>query len=370
MFIRIAGVIVVGKLLILTLHAQATPDDAGAGKPDDSYWIVETKDAMSYRAEPGSERPIKGHYTPLHPSDEVFCTVDTQTPAPPPRPEPARQAAQGKQATKRASKLPALPPCSLNYITADSRGLLTDKIPANRWILMSSLADVPKPPRLVRNSRDLLEEVGKKAQRGGVSKGSGCAGTLPVMAPVCRETIDPADFALEWTDSPAGGNYATLFVDTIDELHSTSLRLDRIPLAAHRYDDARLRKFLEQIQKDSAPTNVLLRLSQSQDSEATRIVTIPSRADQRSLHNEIETLGNQQDLVRSISAISVYVKFAMWSPAGRQARELLSMGPDEELVMTYALVGFCQSGYTQETAELRARLRSVGVTDVCPEGQK
>lgn len=371
MLAKVARVLAVGSMVLLTLYGQASSNLAGEGKADSSYWIVESKDAISYRSEQGMEHVLKGHYTPLHPTDEVYCTVDVPAPPPSPPLKPAVQT-KGKQQTKQVAKAPpsAPPFCSLNYVTSDATGLLTDRIPANRWVLMSSIPDIPKPHQLVKSARDLLEEEGRKSQRGGLSKGSGCAGTLPVVAPVCRETIDPTDFTLEWADSPAGGGYATLFIETIDELHSTTIRIDRIPLDAHRYEGPRLRKFFEDVQKDATPTNVLLRLSQSEDSEAKIIVTVPSRVDQKGLHDAINMSEGQPDLLRNISAISVYVDFGAWSKAAQQARQLLKMGPDEELVMTYALIGFCQSGYTHETAELRTRLSSVGVTDVCPEGQK
>lgn len=366
---RIPGILLAAGLAPVSFLGQTPADNSGSPTADDSYWIVDSKDAISYRAEQGKEEHVlKGHYTALRPSDEVYCTVAPPAPHPP---APAPSPSKGKQ-TKRGKPAPAPepPPCTLTYVTADATGILTDKLPANRWVLLSSIPDIPKPVRIVKSSRDLLEEMGKKAQRGGLSKGSGCEGSLPVVAPVCREVIDPTDFALEWTDPAGGGNYATLFVDTIDELHSQSLRLDRIPLSARTFDDARLRKFLETAQKDSAPTSVLLRLSQSQDSEATRIVTIPSRVDQIGLHNAIEMTQGQQDLVRDVSLISIYVDFGLWSRAGRQARQLLALAPDEELVMTYALIGFCQSGYTHETAELRSRLSRMNVTDICPESQK
>jgi hypothetical protein len=366
MVAKIAGVLTAVYLLPACLFGQAAPDNPGAA--GDSYWIVDSKDAISYRSQPGEEHVLKGHYTPLRPSDEVFCTVEV--PPPPPAPPPPPPSKSKRKPTVAPPPPPPPPTCTLMYLTADSTGILTDQLPANRWVSLTSIPDIPKPSPMVRSSRDLLEEMGKKARRGGLSKGSGCSGNLPVMVPVCGETIDPGDFAIEWTDPPDGGNYATLFVNTIDELHSQSLRLDRIPLSAHRYDNARLREFLQGVQKDSAPTNIVLRLSQSQENESSRIVTIPSRIDQKGLHEAIEMVQGQQDLIRDMSLISIYVDFGLWSKAGQQARQLLTLAPDEDLVMTYALIGFCQSGYTREAAELRTRLNRLGITDVCPEGQK
>ena len=348
MLFRIAGVLAVSGFLPLILHAQSPPDSADGGKADDLYWIVDSKDAISYRSPIGGEHVFKGHFNPLRPPKRAgSATTRAKAPAP-----------------------PELPMCTLSYVTAESIGTLTDQIPPNRWVLMSSIKGIPKPTRVVRPQRQLLEEMGRKTQRSGLSKGTGCAGTLPVVAPVCQEKIDINDFIVEWNDPPGGGEYATLIVETIDELHSESIRLDRVPLSAHHYENPRLKKFLETVQKDSAPTNLVLRFSHSPDVEATRIVIIPSRVDQKALHQELDMVQEQLPLVRAISLVSTYVDFGLWSKAGRQARELLALAPDEEMAMTYALIGFCHSGYARETAELRTSLNRIGITDICPEGQK
>jgi hypothetical protein len=340
-------------LLGTCLRGQPTPV-ARQDKSEDFYWMVVKNDAIKSRLlEGGPERPFKGAYNPLRPSDEVFCTMTVV---------PSTRQQRGRPNS--------LPTCTLEHIILNSQKpvRLTDKLPANRWVRASSIPDIPEPTQLVRTSRELLEEMRTKTRPGGLVKASGCTGNLPIVAPACLETIDLSDFTVEWTDVPGGGMYASLFLETLDEVRPQSVRLDRILLDKHQFSDPRIRQFLEDIQQDSVPTNLLLRLSQSQGVEATRVLTIPSRIEQKGYHDELGAVGAQHALFRNISLLAVYVNFRLWSKAARQARELLALAPDEELVKSYALVGFCQSGYSRETEELRTSLRRLGITDICPIG--
>jgi hypothetical protein len=337
------------------LFGQQSSGAVSGIEAKDLYWMVEPNENILVRR-PGYEHALTAKYNQLRPSDEVFC-----------------RAPIGRvNSTSRGAAAETGEVCSLWFITADAPKpqKLTDKIPHNRWVLLSSIKDVPVPIQLVKSSRELLEEMGNKTKREGLSKGSGCSGSLPLVAPACRDTIDLNDFSVEWTDPAGGGTYATLFVETIDELQSRSMRFDRIPLAAHRYESDRLRKYLEDIQKDTAPTSVSMRLSQSQNVEATRIVTVPSRVEQKGFHDELQMIKAQHALVRDIAVLSVYINFGCWSKAGKQARELLALAPDDEIVKTYALIGFCQSGYSRETEELRTSLKRLGITGICPAGQQ
>jgi hypothetical protein len=336
------------------LFGQHSSGAVGGIEAKDLYWMVEPNENILVRRL-GYEHALNAKYNQLWPSDEVFCKASI-----------ARVTSQPRGAAAATGEV-----CSLWFITADDPKpqKLTDKIPPNRWVLVSSIKDVPVPMQLVKSSRELLEEMGKRTKREGLSKGSGCSGSLPLVAPACRDTIDLNDFSVEWTDPAESGTYATLFVETIDELQSRSMRFDRIPLAAHRYESGRLKKFLEDVQKDTAPTTVSIRMSQTQNVEATRIVTVQSRVEQKGFHDELQMIKAQHSLIRDIALLSVYINFGFWSKAGNQARELLALAPDEEIVKTYALIGFCQSGYSRETEELRTSLKRLGITGICPVGQ-
>ena len=103
--------------------------------------------------------------------------------------------------------------------------------------------------------------------------------------------------------------------------------------------------------------------------------TTDKQAAAQRLHAEAEKAAAHAEAVKQALRVAKSVlkkakKLAKSSKkAAKQARELLAMAPDEELVVkTYALVGFCQSGYSRETEELRTSLRRLGITDICPAG--
>jgi hypothetical protein len=349
MFFRIAGFLVLGSCLHNCAWGQGIAGSAAAPTAKDLYWIVEANDQVFARKKAGAdEHALSAKYSVLRPADEILCK------------EPS-SAAVSKSRT---------PPCALWYIIADDPKpqKLIERVPGNHWMPIASMKNIPAPKQLVKTSRELLEEMGKRTRQSGISKGSGCSGILLLVAPACRDTIDVEDFSIEWKDLPTGGTYASLFVETIDEFQPRAIRLDRIPLDAHHYENPRLQKFFEDVQKDSAPVSVVLKFSQSQGVSATRILTIPSRIDQRGLHEQFDLIKTEHALIRNIVALSVYVNFGLWSKAGNQARDLLALAPDEEL-QTYALIGLCQSGYSQETEELRTNLRRSGITGICPAGQ-
>lgn len=323
--------------------------------PDDAYWLVVKDGSITARARAGApERTFTNTYNPLRPTDEVYCRLDVPPPSPQrkkqPQPEPA---------------------CSLRYVSSLAEPqLLTDKLPANRWLPLATVKDLREqtPPQLVKTNRALIEEMRTKTRRGGVDKASGCTGVLPVVAPACLETIDIDDFAIEWSAGSIRGTYASLFIDTRDERQTRSMRLDRIALREHRFSDPRIKRFLEDVQRDDQPTSVLIRLSQAQGVEAIRVITVPSKIEQNGYRAELAKIDAQQPAIRQIGALSVYIKFALWTKAALQARELLVLEPDDEFIKAYALVGFCQSGYTHETETLRTSLRAQGTNDICPVG--
>ena len=353
---RSSLILKVSLLFCLTFTASSEPQLRDQTS-EDSYWLASSPDNISYRPSPsGPVHDFKGWYNPLRPKDEILCK-----PRPASSPTPAQ---------KRAARVPRT--CTIDYITGTSSTpeTLTDQVPVNRWIEVSLIPGKkdPIPPQLVPTPRQLLEEMTQKTRPAGLSKASGCTGEFAVLAPACLEAIDIDDFNIEWAPSTGSGAYLSVFLDTLDEAHLDSIRLDRIAFSRGQFVDRRITQFLHDVEKESASTTVLVRISQTQDVEATRIITIPSRIERKAYRDALAKTESPNPVIQGIEELSVQVKFGRWSKAGIQARKLLKIAPDAIFVKPYALIGYCQSGYLLEKEELRTALKVLGVDDVCDTG--
>jgi hypothetical protein len=253
-------------------------------------------------------------------------------------------------------------PCILQYSTDGVAKPLFAKAPAlDRWI------PVPQPtePPVARAASEMQQLLGRAGVRGGADKDSAtCGGDLPLLAPRCHETIDPADFTLRWTIRPAdAGRVYTLLIGATDS--SDRRRWNVINADAGAFQLKAVRDYLADLQLTDRATDVTLRLMRTENLDAVRLVRILSTADAAEHRRTLRGLDRLAELPRSLGYLDQYLKMGMWSKAAEVSGALLRSAPDSLEVRKYALIGFCGSDFTEETAKLRSALRDAGVTGIC-----
>lgn len=255
-------------------------------------------------------------------------------------------------------------PCTLEYSTDGLSKPLFSKPPIlNQWI------PVPRPtePPLARTPAEMQQLIGRAAVRGGAEKDSSslsCGGALPLLAPRCRETIDPSDFTLRWTPrSDDAGKVYTLLIGATDS--SDRRRWNGLNADSGEFKLKAVQDYLLSLQMADRPVDVTLRLMRTENLDAVRLIGVLSEADATQHHSALRGFDRLAELPRNLAYLDQFLKMGMWSRAADVARSLLQGAPDSLEVRKYALVGFCASDFAEETAKLRSSLRDAGVTGIC-----
>jgi hypothetical protein len=309
------------------------------GQKDNQQWLIEEIVGRWQVQEPGQPARPMAKYEVLTPACKVRC-LD-----------------------------PVGSPCSLQaYAAPGNKVQVPLPVPTRKKPdQLQQWMDVPVPgaPPVPRMAIEMQETIGKAGVRGGVAKGGvGCSGDLPLLSPTCGETIDAADFKLEWTPRPSeAGKAFTLLVGGSDS--SERKRWNLIPADAGEFQNEDTSKFLASLELPDRPTDVTLRLMRTEDLDAVRLVRLPSRADDGEYRNKLQTLSLQPELTRRLGLLDHYLKVGMWRKASEIARELLQDAPDSVEIRKYALVGFCGSDFAEEIARLRNSLADAGVSGFC-----
>jgi hypothetical protein len=256
-------------------------------------------------------------------------------------------------------------PCTLEYSTNGAAKPLFPKPPTlERWVSPPPPTDPPAAPTAI----EMQQLLGRAGVRGGAEKDvQSCGGDLPLVAPRCREAVDPEAFKLQWIPraEDAGKTYS-LVLGPIDQ--SDRRRFNGIAADAGELQLKTIQDYLNAVQLPDRSVDVTLRLVRTENLDAVRIVRVMSSSDAREHRLALRQFDALPDLTRDLSYLGQYLKAGMWSRAADIARTMLKRSPDSLEIQKYALVGYCGTDYAADIARLRATLRDAGVTGICEPG--
>jgi len=215
----------------------------------------------------------------------------------------------------------------------------------------------------LRKAEDFQELIAHVAIRGGRRKDSPtCFGEFPLVAPSCGETIDVADFRLRWTATPDAGKLVTVMLGGAD---SSERRRWNVPADAGEFRSKAVEDYLASLQLPDRPTDVTIRLVRTENLSATRLVRLPSRADDAEYRKKLQAASLMPDLPKNLTLLEHFLRMQMWSKAAAVSEQLLRDAPHSLEIRKYAMVGLCHSDLADQIAKLRTSLKEEGVTGFC-----
>jgi len=258
-------------------------------------------------------------------------------------------------------------PCALSYLSESGEMTV---FPPSKSLKPGELMTVPPtPPRASSNSvtarraEDFQELIAHVAIRGGRRKDSPtCFGEFPLVAPSCGETIDVADFRLRWTATPDAGKLVTVMLGGAD---SSERRRWNVPADAGEFRSKAVEDYLASLQLPDRPTDVTIRLVRTENLSATRLVRLPSRADDAEYRKKLQAASLMPDLPKNLTLLEHFLRMQMWSKAAAVSEQLLRDAPHSLEIRKYAMVGLCHSDLADQIAKLRTSLKEEGVTGFC-----
>lgn len=256
-------------------------------------------------------------------------------------------------------------PCTLKYSTDGvAKPLFPAPVDVGKWV------SVPQPtePPVAKSSAELQQLVGRAGVRGGAEKDTPtCGGELPLLAPRCNETIDPAEFLVRW--SIRAGDAGKLYTLVLGPADSTERRRwNGFSADAGELQSVPLREYLSAVQMTDRSIDVTVRLIRTENMEARRVVRVLSTAAASEHRQVLRQLDVLAELPRKLRYLEQYLKMGMWSKAAEIAQDLQRQAPNSLEIQKYALVGLCASDFADEIRKLRNTLRDAGVTGVCDNG--
>jgi hypothetical protein len=312
--------IIVGVVLML--------GSAGAQPAREGQYLIERVGGQWEVREKGKDRPLADKYDVITTACQVRC--------------------------KKA-------PCTLEYSTDSVAKPVFEKPPVvGRWL------PVPRPtePPVAPSAVDIQQLIAAAGVRGGAKKDSPtCGGDLLLLAPRCGELIDPVGFAVRWTPRPAdAGKLYGLILGPTD---STDRRRWNMNADAGAFQSKVVQDYLTSLRLADRPTDISLRLMRTENLDAFRQVRLMGIADEAEYRRTLRTFDQLAELPRQLSYLQQYLKMEMWSKAAEISRSLLEVAPESLEIRKYALIGYCGSDFTEETARLRGALRDAGVKGIC-----
>jgi hypothetical protein len=257
-------------------------------------------------------------------------------------------------------------PCTLLYST--DGGTNPFPPPPFKALKIGESFAIPVPPAQAdppagRRAADFQEIIASVGVRGGRRKDSPtCYGELALVAPSCGEMLDAEDFTVRWVPSAEAGKLLTLMIGGAD---SSERRRWNVPTADGMFKSRVVEDYLVSLELPDRPTDVTIRLVRTESLSATRLVRLPSRADDVEFRKKLKSAALLSELHRDLSVLEALLKMRMWSRAAEVSEQLLRDAPHSLEIKKYALIGLCHSDLAAEIAQLRSSLKDAGVTGFC-----
>jgi len=258
-------------------------------------------------------------------------------------------------------------PCTLLYST-EAGGTNPFPPPPFKALRVGESFAIPAPPAQAdppagRWASDFQEIIASVGVRGGRRKDSPtCFGELALVAPSCGEMLDAEDFTVRWVPSAEAGKTLTLMVGGAD---SSERRRWNVPTADGMFKSRVLDDYLVSLELPDRPTDVTIRLMRTESLSATRLVRLPSRADDVEFRKKLKSAALLSELHRNLSVLEALLRMRMWSRAAEMSEQLLRDAPHSIEIKKYALIGLCHSDLADRIAQLRSSLKDAGVTGLC-----
>jgi hypothetical protein len=262
-------------------------------------------------------------------------------------------------------------PCTLLYLTETGETSAFPPPPfkplklAESFVVPAVVPAQAKPPA-GRRAADFQEIIASVGVRGGRRKDSPtCFGELSLLAPACGETMNAESFTVRWPSGIEPGKLFTLMIGGAD---SSERRRWNVPADAGQFRSKAVEDYLASLQLPDRPTDVTVRLVRTENFSATRLVRLPSRAEDAELRKRLKAASLLPDLSRNLTLLENYLKMRMWSSAAEVAEQLLRDAPNSLEIRKYALIGLCHSGLADQITQVRNSLKDAGITGLCDDG--